>query len=110
MTSKSRAPIIPQIISAEKGKAKNYNADFARTVESIRLTASNELLSAIAHKKSQAVQTPVGIPAHLDVVEGQAPESSTGLSREMIWGIIGALLLLVIYFAITTIFPKKRKR
>lgn len=100
-------------LSAEKNKATQYNKDFAAAVKSIRLTASNELLSAIHDRKNLQKQTPVGIPSEVQIPadpEASPKALTSSVSKEMLWGGLVALLLIIVYFGISTFFPKKKKR
>lgn len=100
-------------LSAEKIAANNFNADFSKAVTSIRLTTSNELLSALKERKERLKQDPVGIPAlsQLTGGEGQdSPKSGLGLSKEVMWGILAALFIVVLYLGISTFYPKKKRR
>ncbi len=97
-------------ISAEKGKQAQFSADFAKLVQSIRLSASNELLSAIAARKELNNNSPVGFPQDLDSLEANPEKKVLGLSRELLWGLIAALVIVVAYLAIATFRPRKKKR
>ena len=97
-------------ISAEKGKQAQYSPDFGKLIQSIRLTASNELLSAIASRKELNNNTPVGFPTDLDSLEANPEKPLLGLSRELLWGLIAALVIIVTYLGITTFKPRKKKR
>lgn len=100
-------------LSAEKNKASQFNSAFSSAVKSIRLTTSNELLSALDERKSQSPQEPVGIPAQIQDLHGG--DNGTGLQnslvkKEILWGVMGILFIVVLYLGITTFLPKKKRR
>lgn len=100
-------------LSAEKNKAAQFNSVFSSAVKSIRLTTSNELLSALDERKNQSPQEPVGIPSRLQDLHaannGTGPQNSL-VKKEILWGIMGILFIVVLYLGITTFFPKKKRR
>ncbi|MCB0411933.1 MAG: hypothetical protein KDD22_05365 [Bdellovibrionales bacterium] len=98
-------------LSAEKTKSDRYNQDFSKVVQSIRLTPSNELLSAIEQRNQPQVTPQIGIPSNVDIGVDEAPQDVIkGIPNKALWSVVGLLALLVVYFAISTLRPKKKRK